>query len=278
MVLGGRLELPRVAPQASETCVSTNSTSRACECLLKKLKQYLTGEQLFVYDAGLMSKRGFFISFEGGEGGGKSTQIRRLKSILKRNKIPVLITLEPGGTKIGRKIRELLLNPKNKNLSKRAELYLYEADRAQHVEEVVLPALKAGKVVITDRYADSSTVYQGICRGLGVNWTESLNDFATGGLYPDLVIVLDVPETIGLARVRSRLRSDPKLLGKRRVVKMDRLEREKASFHKKVREGFIALSKKHPKRIVLVDATQTPEEISQEILRHIEKRWRKNLN
>lgn len=224
-----------------------------------------------------MAKRGFFISFEGGEGGGKSTQIRRLKSVFKKNKVPFVVTLEPGGTQIGRKIRELLLNPKNKNLSKRAELYLYEADRAQHVEEVILPALRAGKVVITDRYADSSTVYQGICRGLGVKWTESLNDFATEGLYPDLVIVLDVPETIGLARVRSRLRSDPKLLGKRRVVKMDRLEREKTAFHRKVREGFISLSKKHPKRIALLDATAHPDEISDQICKLIEKRWRRKL-
>ncbi|NBX83284.1 dTMP kinase [bacterium] len=136
-----------------------------------------------------MSKRGFFISFEGGEGGGKSTQIKRLKAVFKRNRIPFLVTLEPGGTPIGRKIRELLLNPKNKRLSIRAELYLYEADRAQHVDEVIEPALNAGKVVITDRYADSSSVYQGVCRGLGVPWTETLNDFATQGLYPDLVIV-----------------------------------------------------------------------------------------
>lgn len=224
-----------------------------------------------------MAKRGFFISFEGGEGGGKSTQIKRLKAIFKRNRIPFLITLEPGGTPIGRKIRELLLNPKNKRLSTRAELYLYEADRAQHVDEVIEPALKAGKVVITDRYADSSSVYQGVCRGLGVAWTETLNDFATQGLYPDLVIVLDVPETVGLARVRDRLKSDPGLQGKRRVVKMDRLEREKQSFHRKVRNGFIQLSKKHPRRIALVDATQSPDAVAAEILGHIQKRWKRTL-
>lgn len=224
-----------------------------------------------------MSKRGFFISFEGGEGGGKSTQIRRLKARLRKKRIPFMVTLEPGGTQIGRKIRELLLNPKNKHLSKRAELYLYEADRAQHVDEVIKPALKAGKVVITDRYADSSTVYQGVCRELGTEWTEKLNDFATEGLYPDLVIVLDVPETVGLARVRNRLKSDPELLGKRRVIKMDRLEREKASFHRKVRQGFIALSKKHPKRIARVDATQSPDLVSENIIELIEKRWGRKL-
>jgi dTMP kinase len=224
-----------------------------------------------------MAKRGFFISFEGGEGGGKSTQIKRLKALLRKNRIPFVVTLEPGGTPIGRKIRELLLNPKNKNLSKRAELYLYVADRAQHVDEVVKPALAAGKVVITDRYADSSAVYQGICRGLGVKWTESLNDFATLGLYPDLVIVLDVPESVGLARVRNRLKSDPKLLGKRRVVKMDRLERERLSFHKKVRQGFVTLAKKHPQRIKRIDATQTPDQVSEQIRDLIQKRWGKTL-
>ena len=225
----------------------------------------------------MAKKSGFFISFEGGEGGGKSTQIRRLKAVLRRNRIPFVVTLEPGGTPIGRKIRELLLNPKNKKLSPRAELYLYQADRAQHVEEVIKPALKNGKVVITDRYADSSSVYQGICRGLGLDWTEKLNHFATDHIYPDLVIVLDVPETVGLARVRERLKTDTGLLGKRRVVKMDRLEREKASFHRKVRQCFIALSKKHPERIVLVDATQNPDAVSQEILAFIEKRWRRKL-
>jgi len=224
-----------------------------------------------------MAKKGFFISFEGGEGGGKSTQTRRLKGVLKKHRIPFLVTLEPGGTPIGKKIRDLVLNPKNKKLSSRAELYLYVADRAQHVEEVIQPALSAGKVVITDRYADSSTVYQGMCRKLGTDWTEQLNDFATEGLYPDLVIVLDVPETVGLARVRARLTTDPKLLGKRRVVKMDRLEREKASFHRKVRKGFIALAKQHPNRISIIDATRPPEEVSQQILQLISQRWGKKL-
>ena len=212
-----------------------------------------------------MAQRGFFISFEGGEGGGKSTQIRRLKATFKKKKIPFMVTLEPGGSPIGKKIRDLVLNPKNKKLSHRAGIFLYVADRAQHVEEVIEPALKSGKVVITDRYADSSTVYQGICRGLGISWTEKLNDFATKGLYPDLVIVLDVPESVGLARVRARLTNDPKLLGKRRVVKMDRLEREKASFHRKVRKGFLTLAKKHPNRIAIIDATQTPDDISDQI-------------
>lgn len=219
-----------------------------------------------------IAHKGLFITFEGGEGAGKSTQMRLLVKWLKTKRIPVLLTLEPGGTQIGKRIRELLLNPKTKNLSKRAELLLYVADRAQHVEEVVLPALKAGKVVVSDRYADSSTVYQGICRELGVEWTETLNAFATGKLMPDTAIVLDIPETLGLARVRNRVKTDLKLKGKRRLVKMDRLEREKASFHKRVRHGFLYLSRKYPKRVRVFDALQTPESLSEEICSFIEKR------
>lgn len=218
------------------------------------------------------SHKGLFITFEGGEGAGKSTQIRLLVKSLKAKRIPVLLTLEPGGTKIGKRIRELLLNPKTKNLSQRAELLLYVADRAQHVDEVILPALKAGKVVVSDRYADSSTVYQGICRNLGIEWTEKLNAFATTGLMPDTAIVLDIPETVGMLRVRNRVNTDIKLKGKRRIVKMDRLEREKMSFHKRVRHGFLTLSKKHPNRVRVFDAQKTPEALSSEIQTFIDRR------
>lgn len=220
-------------------------------------------------------RRGLFITFEGGEGAGKSTQIRLLVKWLKNQKVPVLLTLEPGGTLIGRRIRDLVLNPIYKNLSKRSELFLYEADRAQHVEEVLEPALKAGRVVVSDRYADSATVYQGMCRGLGVEWTEKLNHFATGGLMPDLAFVLDIPEKEGLARVRNRVKSDPHLKGKRRVVKMDRLEREKMAFHSKVRRGFLKLAKKYPRRIQVLDARQSPEAVQLEIRKKILKRLEK---
>lgn len=220
----------------------------------------------------MRSYKGLFITFEGGEGAGKSTQIRLLVKWLRKHRVPVLLTLEPGGTKIGKRIRELLLNPKTKNLSQRAELLLYVADRAQHVDEVVLPALRSGKVVVSDRYADSSTVYQGICRNLGVKWTETLNDFATNQLMPDTAIVLDIPETLGLMRVRNRVKTDVKLKGKRRIVKMDRLEREKASFHKRVRQGFLYLSKKHPKRIQVFDARQSQEALSEQICSYVGKR------
>ncbi|MFM8315030.1 MAG: dTMP kinase [Deltaproteobacteria bacterium] len=198
-----------------------------------------------------LKHKGFFISFEGGEGAGKSTQIRHLVEFFKSHKIPVELTLEPGGTKIGQKIRELLLDPKHTALSHRAELLLYLADRAQHVEELIVPALKAGKVVITDRYADSSNVYQGLCRKLGLKSTIQLNQYATQGLYPDIAIVLDLPVSAAFARMRQRT--------------LDRMEREKATFHQKVRKGFLLLSQKYPKRIQVVNAHRSEEEVRLEI-------------
>jgi dTMP kinase len=208
-----------------------------------------------------LSYPGFFISFEGGEGAGKSTQIRYLVDYFKAHKIPVLLTLEPGGTKIGEKIRELLLNPNHSELRPRAELLLYLADRAQHVEECILPALKAGKVVITDRYADSSNVYQGICRNLGLDWTMALNDYATQGLYPDIALVLDLPVKLGFSRMKQRV--------------LDRMEREKSSFHNKVRRGFLHLSQKYPKRIQVVNAALSQEEVRAEIQKLVLERIQK---
>jgi dTMP kinase len=208
-----------------------------------------------------LSYPGFFISFEGGEGAGKSTQIRYLVDYFKAHKIPVVLTLEPGGTKIGEKIRELLLNPNHSELRPRAELLLYLADRAQHVEECILPALKAGKVVITDRYADSSNVYQGICRNLGLEWTMALNDYATQGLYPDIALVLDLPVKLGFSRMKQRV--------------LDRMEREKSSFHNKVRRGFLHLSQKYPKRIQVVNAALSQEEVRAEIQKLVLERIQK---
>ena len=208
-----------------------------------------------------LSYPGFFISFEGGEGAGKSTQIRYLVDYFKAHKIPVVLTLEPGGTKIGEKIRELLLNPNHSELRPRAELLLYLADRAQHVEECILPALKAGKVVITDRYADSSNVYQGLCRNLGLEWTMALNDYATQGLYPDIALVLDLPVKLGFSRMKQRV--------------LDRMEREKSSFHNKVRRGFLYLSQKYPKRIQAVNAALSQEEVRAEIQKLVLERIQK---
>lgn len=211
-------------------------------------------------------KHGLFITFEGGEGAGKSTQIRRLADNLKKSGFRVLVTLEPGGTQTGEKIREVLLNPKNRALTPRAELLMYQADRAQHADEIVRPHLEKGFIVLCDRHGDSSTVYQGYCRGLGVKWVETLNSFATDKLVPDITFLLDIPENIGRDRIRKRIRDDVYLKGTRRAVKLDRLEREKRDFHRKVRKGFLSLAKKNAKRFRVVDATQSEEAIAAELI------------
>lgn len=192
--------------------------------------------------------KGYFFSFEGGEGSGKSTQAKRLHAWLESQGISTLLTREPGGTPVGKKIRELLLDPGHGPLSERAELLLYQADRAHHVETHILPALRAGKVVICDRFSDSSTVYQGICRGLGEAQTEALNRYSTGGLRPDSVILLDIPAVEGMARVQARAGQG---------VALDRMETEKLAFHKKVRNGFLKLARKKPSRYVIFDARKS---------------------
>lgn len=210
-------------------------------------------------------RKGLFITFEGGEGAGKSTQIRHLVSYFKSIKIPVVVTLEPGGTPIGEEIRHVLLTPRSQKLSPRCELLLYEADRAQHVDELVIPCLEKGKIVIGDRYSDSSTVYQGYCRDLGLENVKWLNAFATKKLLPDLTVLLDIPESVGLGRIRKRIRTDLFLKGVRRRVKLDRLEREKRSFHAKVRKGFLKLAKQQPKRFAVINALQSEQEVTREI-------------
>jgi dTMP kinase len=217
-----------------------------------------------------VKRKGFFISFEGGEGTGKSTQLRLLTAWLKKNAQSPIVTLEPGGTPIGEKIRDLLLDPKNGRLSPRAELLLYEADRAQHVDELIEPELSKGSILVCDRYADSSYVYQGICRKLGEPRVADLNRFATRGLMPDLTIVLDLPETEGLKRIRKRLEEDAALHGIRRRVKLDRLEREKTDFHRRVRQGFLKLARKEPRRIRILDASQSVEAVFEQVRSHVE--------
>ena len=178
---------------------------------------------------------------------------------------------------MGRHIRETLLNPRWKVgiYSSRAELLLYAADRAQHVEEVIRPAMGQGKVVLCDRYEDSTNVYQGIARKLGLKWTQQVNDFATGRLHPNLVVLLDIPTHIGLGRVRSRVRRNQDLTRKGRLVKKDRLERESLEFHERVRKGFLRLAKQHPRRYAIVDATRTVEEVAEQIEKAVFQRMGK---
>ena len=197
-------------------------------------------------------KSGLFISFEGGEGSGKTTQIGHLVSWLNVEKLKVMVTRQPGGTAIGAKLREIVLDPRHRALSPRAELLLYEADRAQHVDEALRPALDRGTILVSDRFADSSTVYQGICRKLGVDWVIKLNDFATGDLNPDLVILLDVSEKAARARIKKR-------------GSLDRIERETSEFHRKVRRGFLTLAKRFPKRFVVLNGELCEQALASDI-------------
>ncbi|MEJ6511757.1 MAG: dTMP kinase [Actinomycetota bacterium] len=186
--------------------------------------------------------RGMFIAFEGGEACGKSTQSQRLATA-----IDAVLTREPGGTVIGAQLRAVLLDPETVNLSDRAEALLMAADRAQHVAEVVEPALVSGRHVVSDRFAGSSIAYQGHGRGLPVSEIRDLSLWATGGVWPDLIVLLDVPE----AEADFRLGSS-----------RDRMESEPASFHAAVMEGFRAQAAAEPDRWVVIDGTPSIEEVS----------------
>jgi dTMP kinase len=192
---------------------------------------------------------GIFISFEGGEGAGKTTLIEELSSSLAQLHFKILKTREPGGTKLGEHIRSLLLQHKDLSISPRAELCLFLASRAQHVEEIILPALKAGKVVLCDRYNDSSLAYQGVARGLGIDEILPFCEFATSHLQPNLTLYLDLDPKIGLARALEH-RKDT-----------DRIESEKIAFHQKIREAYHLLEKKFPKRFRMIDASKSPKEV-----------------
>jgi len=193
---------------------------------------------------------GVFLAFEGGEGAGKSTQTRLLAIWLREQGYDVVTTHEPGATKIGLRLRALLLDTAHTGLAPRAEALMYAADRAEHVQDVILPALERGAVVVTDRYTDSSLAYQGAGRQLPVSEIAGLNRWATGGLTPDLTILLDVPTVTGLSR---------------RLSSADRLESEPVEFHERVRSGFLSLAAAEPGRYLVVKADGPESEISREI-------------
>ena len=196
-------------------------------------------------------KQGWFISLEGVDGSGKSTQIQTTAAWLKEQGYEVLVTREPGGTATAEKIRNLVLDA-DVPLQPRTELLLYLAARAQHVAEVIKPALAAGRIVLCDRFVDSTLVYQGIVRGLDLCRLKELNEFASEELMPALTLLLD---------------ADPALLEERRRERgvTDRFEQEGLSFQKKLREGFLFLAEKEPERIRKVDALQAPEQVQAEI-------------
>ncbi len=198
-----------------------------------------------------MANRGFLIAFEGIEGSGKTTQAEELLRYLRERGVPCLFLREPGSTAIGERIRELLLSLDSKGMSAKTELLLYLASRAQLVEEKIIPALREKKVVITDRFSDSSLAYQGGGRGLGLELVSRLNKFATSKIRPDLTILLDCPVAVGLERVK---RNAP-----------DRLEAEAKEFHERVRSAYLFLAKRRGKRIKVFDGTKKKEDLFLEV-------------
>lgn len=194
-----------------------------------------------------------FITFEGIEGTGKSTQIALLKAHLESLGKRVLVTLEPGGSRIGAELRRVLLSLENRDLSSRAELFLYLADRAQHVDQVVRPALADGMIVLSDRFADSTVAYQAFGRGLDAELLHRLNEVAVGGLWPDLTLLLDLTPEVGLGRALRRNQREGK------TVAEGRFEAESLAFHGRVRQGYLAWAERFPERMRVVDASGTPE-------------------
>jgi dTMP kinase len=196
------------------------------------------------------------ITFEGGDGTGKSTQIRALEDYLRQLGRSCLLTREPGGTTLGDLIRKVLLDVADHEIAAPTELFLYLADRAQHVHEIILPAIKAGKIVLCDRFTDSTLAYQGYGRGIDLEWLRQLNNVASGAMCPDLTFLLDCPVNVGLARAAQRQAQS--VVARRE----DRFEREKLEFHEKVRVGFLAMARSEPERFRVIDVAKPVEEIS----------------
>jgi len=195
-----------------------------------------------------------FVTFEGPEGAGKSTQIRRLASELEARGYSVVATREPGGTAIGEAIRQILLAPEHSAMLPETEALLNTAARAQHVAEVIQPALAAGKIVLCDRFVDSTLVYQGAGRGLPTSDLLALQRFATRGLWPDLTLLLDLPVEVGQARRRAS--GEP----------LSRFDADALGFHERVRTGFLALARDDPARWRIIDAAQSEEAVAREVL------------
>jgi dTMP kinase len=204
---------------------------------------------------------GKMISFEGSEGSGKSTQIARLAARLQKRGVDVVSVREPGGTEIGEQIRNIIVhNSKGDEMCAETELLLFTAARAQLVREVIAPALVRGAVVLSDRFLDSSTVYQGIGRNLALDPVHQINRFAVGNVMPDLTLVIDVPMEVSLARIRQRATDVP-----------DRMERENIGFYKKIREGYLLLAKGMPERLAVIDGTQAEAVIEKAIWAKVQK-------
>ena len=208
-------------------------------------------------------RKGIFITFEGGEGCGKSSHIKTLAEFFENAGRECVITREPGGTPLAESVREILLHAKvDVAISPRAELLLFEAARAQHVDQLIRPALESGKVVLCDRFADSSSAYQGAARNLGDDSVEMLNAFAVDGVLPDLTIVLDIPAKDGLARANKRDNDSP-----------DRMGAEKLAFYEAVRGAFLKMAARNPDRFAVVDSSGSKEETFAKIIETVKAKF-----
>ncbi len=205
-----------------------------------------------------------FITFEGGEGSGKSSALRLLDERLRKEGFQTVLTREPGGTPIAEQIRNVILDRANTAMDARTEALLYAASRRQHLVEKVWPAIKEGKLVLCDRYLDSSLAYQGGARGLGIDEVLNVNLFATEGTFPDLTLLFDIEPELGLERIAKNAQRE-----------VNRLDLEKIEFHRGVRATFLSLAKRYPERFVVIDASKTQEEVVEDAYQAIMSRLRK---
>ena len=229
-----------------------------------------------------------FITFEGIEGCGKTTQIGHLSSYLERTHQPFLLTREPGGTEVGEKIREILLSPKKIRIEPMAELLLYAAARIQHYHEVIEPALKERKIVLCDRFADATLAYQGFGRGLYLNWIEEIHRRALANLKPDITFLLDLSVEEGLRRAWIRIKNNKGTRTQKIQLDyyqlefpfhlihagQDRFEKEALDFHQRVREGYLTLARKEPERIIILDGKKDEQTLHKEIISYLSSKLR----
>lgn len=208
----------------------------------------------------MTNRRPLFITLEGGEGSGKTTMMGRVAAFMQNHSIPYLITREPGGIEIAERIRSLILDPAHTAMDARTEALLYAAARRQHLAEKVEPALKQGLTVVCDRFVDSSLVYQGYARGLGIEEVWSINQFAIDTRMPDLTLLFDIEPEVGLSRIAANAERE-----------RNRLDMETLAFHEKVREGYLLIAGQNPDRIRKLDASKTPTQVEREMNRYLEE-------
>lgn len=207
---------------------------------------------------------GMFITLEGPDGAGKTTQVKKLAAWLEEQQIAHLVTREPGGTEISDAVRALLLNPIYEEMTSHTEILLYAASRAQHVQEKIRPALEKGWIVLCDRFVDASIAYQGYGLEMSIEDIERINNFATGGLIPERTYLIDLPPEVGRERLESRT-------GVHSAVPLDRIEQKQLSYHERVRDGFRRIYRDNSERICLVDGTQDEQQVFQVIKKDLEK-------